>query len=376
MSVVRSVHERATRIMMSRVEIHSMVVIISLSLFTLSACSSFIPLFGPPDGYLAVGTNNVAFIQFTEQQNQLTGHMEDMAVTNDALPQTETHNSTFTGSKNGSSMTITFSELWTSTSFTGTFDGNILTLGLPQDDGHIMNVTFNGASVQQYNQAIDALQKQVAKQDQDYYDAQTRLNDMRATATAVQDRQDAVSSANDHLSDALESLKSNSSTLAAFSETSTVNGYANDWQNMQKDYTTEQNDAAKGCGDYDSNYRQVDADGGQVDADGRQIDADDRQIDADKNQYDSDLSPVQDDIQAVQTDWASLQNAVKANTSGTPAPAYTQSDIDIALTNAQNAKSAALSLWQSAQSSAATYDSEAKDLQQKADAIPASMKCS
>lgn len=76
------------------------------------------------------------------------------------------------------------------------------------------------------------------------------------------------------------------------------------------------------------------------------------------------------------TDWTKLQNAAKANTIGTPAPAYTQSDIDAAVTNAQNAETTASNTWQFAKASADTYDSEVSALKSKADAIPTGMHCS
>lgn len=345
-----------------------------------AACSSSSPasLFnsGPPDGYLATNSNSVAFLQFTEQHNQLTGHMEGVEETNSMLPQTKPYNYSFTGTQEGSAITITIPILWTSASVSGTFIGDTITLDMPQSDGHIVNETFNAASIQQYNDAVDALQKQVSQQDQQYNDDQATAEAIQVTATAIQNQQDAVSGANSDLSDALSTLKSDSSILSAFSETSTLSGYANDWQQMQNDYATEKNAAAKGCGDSDSNYRQVGADANQVNADENQISADDNQLSADKNQYDIDLSAVQNDLQTVKEDWAALQSAVQANVTGTPAPAYTQSDIDAALANAQNAENTASNTWTSAKTSAGTYDSEASDLNKKADAIPGNMGCS
>src|SRR5579863_7892643 len=123
---------------------------------------------GSPDGYLAIDTNSVYFIQFTEANNQLSGHFQGIAITNDVPPKTEPFSTTFTGVQNGSSVTITISIFGFSSSVTGTLNGNTLTLAVPQSDGHLVNETFNGASIQQYNQAVDALQNVVSQQDQQY----------------------------------------------------------------------------------------------------------------------------------------------------------------------------------------------------------------
>jgi hypothetical protein len=144
-------------------------------IFSLSLASCFSP--APPDGYLATAVNGAFFIQFTAVNNQLSGHMQGIAETNDVPPQTKLSSTAFTGTLNGSSITITESVFGFSSSVTGTLDGNTLTLEVPQPNGHLQSEAFNGASIQQYNQAVDALQKKVGQLDQQY-------NDDQATATS------------------------------------------------------------------------------------------------------------------------------------------------------------------------------------------------
>lgn len=361
------------------------------------ACFMFISCGGPPDGYMAVNTGSVYFIQFTEKNNQLNGHFQGIEKTSDVPPQTRTFSYTFTGTQSGNSVTLTFSVLGFSSSITGTFNGNTLILDLPQADGHLQSETFNGVSLQQYNQSVDALQKNVHQQDQQYANSQatattlqyesqatatTLQYESQATATAVQatqaaqrNEQQAVSDANAQLSSDLSALKSDEDALSSFSETSTLNGYAQDWQSMQNDYATEQKDAQAGCGSGLSNYNQVQADANQVNADENQMRADDNQLLADENQYDVDLTPVQSDIQTVQQDWKQLQQAVASNTTGRPAPAYSSNDVNSALQTAQGIEKTAQGVWQTAQAKATHYDQEASALQKQADAFPASMNC-
>ena len=358
-------------------------------LVSLMSCLTLVSCFStsPPDGYLGADTRSVVFIQFTEKNNQLTGNIQGVEETNDIPPQTKSSTEAFTGTQNGSSVTLTVSFFGFSSSVVGTLNGNTLVLDVPQQDGHLENQTYIGASTQDYNQAVDALRNKVSQEDQQYNNTQAtattiqatqteQQNEQQATQTAEQGEQQAVIDANSQLGSALSALKSDESGLASFSETSTINGYANDWQSMQKDFATEQQDANAGCGDNSSNYNQVQADANQVDADENQILADDNQLSADKNQYDADLSPVQSDVQAVKVDWAQLQRAVANNTTNTPGAAYTSDDVNTALQNAQGVEKSAQGVWQSAQSSATQYDNEASALKQKADALPASMHCS
>src|SRR5260370_1891459 len=89
-------------------------------------------------------------------------------------------------------------------------------LDIPKSKGKIVSRTFNGASIQQYNQAVDALRKQVNQQDQQYYGAQIAAYNAQATATAQQDEQKAMSNANYHLTTPLSPLKNNTTTLPSF----------------------------------------------------------------------------------------------------------------------------------------------------------------
>ena len=352
-------------------------IVSTMSCLTLISCIGT----GPPDGYLSSSDTRVDFVQFTEKDNQLNGHIQEVRITNDVPPKLQTTSIPFTGVQNGSSVTITFTFFWLSvSSVTGTFDGTTLTLAIPQQDGHLENGTFTAASIQDYNQAVDVLQKQIDQQNQQYADGQSTVAANQATAsagqatqTAQQNAQQAVSDANSRLGNALNALKSDVNGLASFSESSTLNGYANDWKSMQKDYATEHQDAQAGCGDNSTNYNQVQADANQVGADENQISADDNQLSADKSQYDTDLSAVQSDVQTVKDAWAQLQQAVTA--SNTPPAAYSSNDISTALQNAEQAEKAAKDVWQSAQASAAQYDQEASALQKQADALPASMHC-
>lgn len=350
------------------IRVFSCFIICTISCSIIASCLGV----STPDGYLATNADTVSFVQFTEKDNQLSGHIQDVTETNDIPPQTKSSTAAFTGIQNGSSVTITISIFGFSSSVTGTLDGDTLTLEIPQQDGQLQNETFNGASIQQYNQAIDTLQKQVSKQDQQYYSSQATATAIQATQTMQQNQQQAVSNANSSLRNAMNSLTSDIPELTSFSTTETLNGYAKDWQQMQKDYAIEQKDAQAGC----VNSYQVGTDNYQVGTDDYQIGTDDYSLGTDKYQYDATLSAVQNDVQSIKDGWTQLQQAVANNTTMTMVATYTSTDVNNALQNAQIAEKTAYGRWQAAQSSAAQYDQETNALNKKADALSTSMHCS
>src|SRR5258706_3468117 len=204
------------------------VAILFFSLFsgiTLASCGD-----NPPAGYLAKTATSVIFIQFTatgQNQQQINGNIDEVEEnTSVNPPEIKTSTTAFTGVENGSSLTLTISYFGISSSFTGSLNGNTLTLDLPQPDGSIQAQQFVGSSLQQYNQAIAALQKQVAIQVQQYNNAQATASAAQSTAVVQQQEQQAVQDVNQRLSNDLSSLQQDSNTLAQFSERSTLQGYA------------------------------------------------------------------------------------------------------------------------------------------------------
>ena len=84
---------------------------------------------------------------------------------------------------------------------------------------------------------------------------------------------------------------------------------------------------------------------------------------------------VQSLMAILKSDWQTQQQAVANNPSGTPGSNYQQSDIDSAITSGNNALSNTDGVVQKARQKRATYDNEATDLNNKAQAIPGQMGC-
>src|SRR5258708_28253623 len=168
--------------------------IVSSSLFAgiaLASCGNT-----PPGGYLSQTATSILFIQFTvtgQNQQQINGNIDEVVEnTSDNPPALKTSTTAFTGVENGSALTLTISFFGISSSYTGTLNGNTLILDLPQSDGSIQATDFAASSLQQYNQAVAALQKQGANQAQQYNNPPTNDTAPHSTATGQQHEKQAV----------------------------------------------------------------------------------------------------------------------------------------------------------------------------------------
>ncbi len=348
-------------------------------------CITSCGFFAPPDGYLSKTSTSVYYLQFTEQNGQLSGHLQGIYETTALPPGTQTVTAPFTGIHTGSSVTITLTMyLFFHTNITGTFNGNTIVLQFPQSNGYLASETFTGASNDDYNGAVSTLQAQVTRADVLYQNQQatatTLQDEQQATATAaqatqiaLQQQQQAVTDANQTLGNDFAGLTSDVNALTSFSEQSTLAGYANDWQTMQKDYSVEVKDAKQGCAN--NNGVQVSDDLVQVNDDKVQLNDDDTQLSDDQTQYTDDISPVQQDLTRVKADWQTLQQAVANNSSGEPASAYSSSDVQKAMNQANGALSTIHTTLTNAKGQAATYDQESAALVTQATTLSNNMGC-
>jgi hypothetical protein len=311
-----------------------------------------------PDGYLAATPTTVAFIQFTEDSSShLAGSWQAVAVDSDQ--QITSVNMGFTGSRNGSQITLTFSALGYATNIIGTVSGDTLTLQGPDPNtGYIAPIVFHGASIEQYNEAVALLRRHVA-----------------ATVTQMALDQ-AVTNANSQLSHDLSNLSSDIHTLAANSDfQDALSAYATDWKQMQEDYQQEQSDYRNGCGTNGYNASLVSYDASVVAYDLSSIQYHDGTLSYDQNNMSNALSSVQGDIQTVQTEWQNLMAAVSADKRGHVSAQFTQGDVDSATSNAQDQIKTSNKALSDAQGSATTYDKEAAQMNTDAQNLSNSLHC-
>src|SRR5258708_13078090 len=327
----------------------------------------------PPSSWLAVDTKSVIFIQWADNNGALSGQMHYVSLdsTNHLSQDNEPFTGTYSNQDHSISLTFHVLNIFTTT-LTGSLTGNTLTLEASSSNGEISTAVLHPGSVNDFNQAVSNLQHQEQVQAQQTQNAEATNVAVQSTQEALTQQQQAVTAANNALSSALQQLKSDETSLKSDTVfTDVMQGYAKDWKQMQADYQQEQTDASNGC----SQYYTVQSDYYTVQSESYSIQSDDYSLQSQQYPINSELSQVQNDIQTVQTDWQQLQNAVNANTTGSPAPAFSVNDVNTAVQAAQSQVNDSQAALKQAQSQEATYDNESKQLLQKADALVSNMKC-
>ena len=237
-----------------------------------------------PASYLATGSSSVEFIQWEPTTgNAIRGTLTADTVSGAAGQQTiSSQRVPFTGTVKGSSVTLTFSVLFSSSSIYGTLSDSSLTLQIPQSSGMITSGTLTQSDTTAYNAAVAALSRRLGHANQVAQAAQARA------AQLQQDAQDQQTVSND-----VATLQQDSGAVTG--DAGTV---ASDIKQIASDVAQEKSDAAAGpnadggyCYNLDSN---VDYDvQSNVDYDVQSS------LEYDLNSMTSDISSVRQDIQAV-----------------------------------------------------------------------------
>ena len=304
-------------------------------------------------GYLAVDSNGVTFVQFVNNNGQLTGQLQGVDAMNG---QPHSYNEALTGTLNNGQISMSVSWLGISETFTGTFDGSNLILNFPDSNGYLRSTTFQSATIDDYNNAVSTFESQIQAEQQAAANTQATAVVVDATATAISDEQNRLNYDLQNIGGVIQQLQSNSD----FSNILSV--YGNDLQLMQKDYQTEQNDAAGGC----SNVNTVGVDDNAVSVDHNEFGVNDNSLSIQNNSVQDGISSVTDFIQKIQQHWNNL---------GQQTPGISQSDIDNAVSNGNNAINQAKSSMSDASSKASQFKSQANSIQQQADALFNGMHC-
>lgn len=324
--------------------------------------------FSKPDGYLLNSETTVAFIQFTEDQNgHLTGSLQSVYATSTTNVQSDS--AAFTGVRNGSQISLTFSALGFSATVTGTLNGDTLTLHMPDQNGYVATEVFHAASTADYNAAANKLRQRVSG-----FAAATQA--AQATSSAQNALDQAVADANNRLSSDLTQLNTDIQRLAGSIDFSgDLNAYARDWSQMQKDYQQEKSDYQQGCGVNGYNATVVAYDASAVSYDLSSIQYDDSSFSYAKDSAASASKQVQSDMQAIQTDWQNLQSAKAADSTGNVSAEFIQDDVNAALAQAQQKIDASNKALDTAQGNAQQYDLEAAQMNTDAQNLTNSMRC-
>jgi hypothetical protein len=290
-------------------------------------------------GFLARGNTGVTFIQFVENNGQLTGQIQGVDIMNG---QAHPYNETLTGTLNNGQISMSVSFLGIAETYTGTFDGSTLTLNFPDSSGHLVSTTFQSATIDDYNKEVNSFETNIQATQTAEQNAEATAVVISATTTAVSDEQQRLKYDLQNIGGAIQQLQHDTD----FSNT--LNQYSNDINQMQKDYQIEQNDASGGCANLN------------------QVGVDDNSFQVDINPVQNDIANVTDFVQKIQQHWNNL---------GNQSPGVSQSDINNAVNNGNKAINQANANISDAKSKVSQYDNQANSINQQADALYNGMKC-
>jgi hypothetical protein len=112
-------------------------------------------------GYLAQGTNSAQFLQVTRNGNNLSGDLQSASISASDPTTVTTFNASFTGTTDGNAVTLTFPQgLGFASSVSGSYSGNNIDLSVPQADGTLATEDFTPSDTNAYNTAVQALHQQ------------------------------------------------------------------------------------------------------------------------------------------------------------------------------------------------------------------------
>jgi hypothetical protein len=104
-----------------------------------------------PDGYLRSDDTGVRWLQWTEANGQITGLWNTSTLQNGKIIYT---NGALSGTHNGDNISLIMKYLGQEVAATGTLKNNVLSLQTPGDNGHMLSVTYYGASKAEYDKAL------------------------------------------------------------------------------------------------------------------------------------------------------------------------------------------------------------------------------
>ena len=244
-------------------------------------------------GYLANESGAVAFIQWTQsgqnlsgtaQVETLSGYPPNQSVSTDTI--------SVSGQFSGSTIRLSFNG---GATVFGTLSGGSFTVNFPQTDGSLAPVTFTAATATQFNQALAVLRGHTGSANQNAAEAETDTSEQQSIDKWASSVEGDISG-----------ITQDTGTLS-----SDLGGFTQDLATAKGDLATvageEQTVVTESQNGTDNDQVCDDSDTVQDDADTVGDDGDTVSDTADT--VETDLSRLRGDISGIQQDFASLQNA-------------------------------------------------------------------
>jgi len=247
-------------------------------------------------GYLAHASNGVVFLQWTRSADTLTGALTQ-AYTAPGDPTALKHDSaTFTGVLSGGSVTLNFPQgLGTSTTWSGTLNGDTLIMSFAAADGSLQTLTFTPGTVADYNTALAQVQAEVGQ--------------AQATAQAAQQAQQAAQQLQQEQHAIDQDAQQVQSDLAAVPQA--VSQLPLDVAHVPSDLSQEAADVQTTYQDEQTTLTAAANASSDVCGDANTTQGDANTVQGDENTVNGDGNTINGDIDSVQAAVSELQNAFK-----------------------------------------------------------------
>lgn len=278
-----------------------------------------------PASYVDRAPNGGILVQWTRSGDKVSGTLSEAYIDRSDQTNLKTESDSFQGTISGSSVTLDFNQgLGITTNWTGTLDGENLTLSYTSNDGSVQTLKFTPGTIDDYNSQVSLTRQRVAA-------ARTKQAQQQAAAAAQQQTQqndqtidNEASTVADDISNLLTSDGSPQSDLQSVGQ---------DIQSMRGDVATAYNDLQTArkdskdliCGDADTVSGDADTVQGDMDT-----------LHGDNDTLTSDLQSITSAITQLRTDWQKLnQDSTTAGYQSSNAPSASQ--VSAALAEAKHA---------------------------------------
>jgi hypothetical protein len=265
-----------------------------------------------PGSFVGTASNAAVYVTWTRSKDALTGELTQAFMPEKVGDQVQTDRVSFTGTVSDSAVSLRLDEgLGSTSTLTGTLDGDTLTLNYPGQDGGVTTVTLRRGDGAAFNTQLAALRGRAArdKRQADEQAAQAQAaSDAAAAVENVRRQIDALAQAADNATASdpdlyqsdldtirsdLDTAKSDYEVFTSDQENHYSDSYCDDAGSLAEDVTSIHEDIKSMHSDVKSN-----TDPGQIDSDVHNL----RDQFAAMQSYDPSLigadAPTQDDVDA------------------------------------------------------------------------------
>jgi hypothetical protein len=295
---------------------------LAAALITIAGCG------GDPTGYVGTASNAALYVSWTRTDNELTGQLTQTRANDDGDGTVQTRRTSFTGTVNENAVSLRLDHgFGTSTTLTGTLNGDTLALDYPGKDGAVITIRLAEGNSEAFNARLAELRERTATAKHD-------ADEQAARDQAVADEEVALDQARTDAANLASSVRGQIDALDRSAEDATASNpglYDSDLQVIRSSLDTVNNSYQVLESTIENGYDTVCDDAALVADDVKALQRDIDTMRRDVNQN-TDPSVLDDDISALRDQYQAL---TAADPGLLPAGAPTKANVDQAIRKAR-----------------------------------------